>query len=258
MKKIFPYLIVVIVLSLSYPTKAQNIYLKLQGEYDYGLSQKRSHYLNPIPGMLQDEIAPYTYGNGTNFGLSAGYIFSDKISLELSIFYHLSQKFEFEQLDITHYARTYNINPSVVISPGNEGFNPYARIGLVFGLGKIISEKNEDDFYSKEELTGGLGIGFNTALGAEYGITDKFKLFAELKAQSLSLAPEKAEYVVYEQNGIDYLPNMTTSQKEVDFVEEYDQEYGMDDDDPDEPETRLKYNYSFSNIGINIGLKISF
>jgi hypothetical protein len=255
MKIITTYLFTTVVMLLSLQTNAQQAYFKLHGEYAYGLNQSTQHYLNPLPGLPQEEIEPYTYGDGTSFGLSAGYMISDKFGLDMGLSCHLSSEFEFETESITHHARMLNITPGIVLTPGYDTFNPYARTGIVLGFGKIIAESEQDDFYSAEEFTGGLAIGLNGAFGVEYKISENFQVFAETSVTSLSWAPEKAEYVTYERDGIDYLPIMTTSQKEVEFVEEYDQEYGMDDHS-DEPETRLKYNYSFSNVGLTLGLKI--
>ncbi|MDA3819585.1 MAG: outer membrane beta-barrel protein [Candidatus Delongbacteria bacterium] len=245
------------ILFLASSANAQQVYVKLHGTYAYGLNQNSMHYINPIPGYNDDEKDYYTYGAGTNIGLSAGYGVSENIALNLDLTYLFSNEYEIEfySENITHKARMLNITPGIVMSPGYEKFNPYAKAGLVLGFGKILVASEENNFYSEQHLTGGLAIGINGAMGLEYKLSDAFQVFAEASLTSLSWAPEKAAYVTYERDGIDYLPNMTTSEKEVDFVNEYEEEYGMDDHS-DEPVTQLKYNYSFSKIGFSVGLKI--
>ncbi|MFO7879751.1 MAG: outer membrane beta-barrel protein [Bacteroidota bacterium] len=241
----------------------QKVSFTLHGTYAYGLNQNSEHYINPLPGYDDDEKDYYSYGTGTNIGLSAGYGISENIALNLDLTYIFSNAYEIEfySENVTHRARMLNITPGIVMSAGYDKFNPYAKAGIVLGIGKIIIETEADntynEYYSKEELTGGLALGINGALGIEYSISEMFQIFAEASITSLSWAPEKAEYVTYETNGVDYLPNMTTSEKEVNFVNEYEEEYGMDDDDPDEPEKRLKNNYPFSNAGLRLGIKIS-
>jgi len=259
MKTHISIILAAFILLLASGTNAQQVYVKLQGTYANGLNQNSQHYVNPIPGYDDEEKDYYTYGTGTNIGLSAGYNFSEKIALNLDLAYLFSKEYEIEMYseNISHRARMVNITPGIQMSAGYDKFNPYAKAGLVLGFGKIITESENDDFYSKTELTGGLALGINGALGIEYKLSDAFQVFAEASLASISWAPEKAEYVTYEIDGVDYLPNMTTSEKEVNFVNEYEEAYGMDDDDPDEPETQLKYNYPFSNAGATIGIKIS-
>ena len=255
MKRLFIHILTIGFLFASFNLNAQDFYFSLHGGYNIGLSKSTHHYLNPTGAFFQEELETYDYGNGIGLGMSAGYMFSENWGINLGLSYRKSQQFEFELEDLTHHSDMFLVNPGLVLSTGNSDFKPYALVGFVLGFGKITSVADQNMLYSKEELYGGFGLGFNTALGMEYGISDKLKLFAECNLLSLSWAPEKAQLVEYQLNGMDYLDDLSRVEKEVDFVNEYLQSYELDGQE-NEPQKALKYNYSFSSVGFKIGVKI--
>lgn len=256
MKRLFIHILTIGFLFASFSLSAQSFYFSLHGGYNMGLSKSTYHYLNPGGFYSLENLQTYDYGDGIDFGMSAGYMFSENFGLNLGLSYQKSQQFKFVlEETIHHHSEMFIINPGLVLSTGSSSFNPYARVGFVLGFGKITSIIDQDMLYRNEELYGGFGLGFNTALGMEYGINEKIKLFAECNLLSLSWAPERAKLVEYQVDGIDALDDLSTSRKEVDFENEYSQPYILDGLE-DMPMKALKYNYSFDNIGVRIGIKI--
>lgn len=257
MIRLFLHIFAVGFLLTSFNVNAQHLYFSLHGGYNVGLSKSTNHYLNPTGTYFQENLETYDYGDGIGLGVSTGYMFSENFGLNLGLSYQKSQQFEFSLEDIAHYSDMFIINPGIVLSTNNSAINPYARIGFVLGFGKITSIFDQNMVYSKEELYGGFGLGLNTALGVEYSLNEKIKLFSECELQSLSWAPENAKLVEYQLNGMDALDDLSRSEKEVDFVNEYLQAYELDGQE-NEPTKALKYNYALSHIGLKIGVKIVF
>jgi hypothetical protein len=255
MKRLFLHILAVGFLLTSFNLNAQHLYFSLHGGYNMGLSKSTHHYLNPTGAFFQEELETYDYGTGIDLGMSAGYMFSENLGINLGLSYRKSQQFEFKLEDITHHSDMFLVNPGLVLSTGNADFKPYALVGFVLGFGKITSTVDQSMVYSQEELYGGFGLGFNTALGIEYSLNEKIKLFSECNLLSLSWAPEKAQLVQYKLNGMDYLDDLSRSEKEVDFMNEYLQTYELDGQE-NEPQKTIKYNYSFSTVGLKIGVKI--
>jgi hypothetical protein len=91
------------------------------------------------------------------------------------------------------------------------------------------------------------------AMGTDIVLGDKLSLFAEIQVDGISYAPKHGKYTKYDVNGTDQLENMTTKEKEVDYVTDID--YGEDIPD-DQPDKQLRNNYPLTNVGLILGLKI--
>lgn len=205
-------------------------------------------------------------GKGLNVGGTFGYMFNKNIGAELGISYLLGGKSEAKDdwsggsAAYTLSSKMLRFSPSMIISAGLEGVNPYARFGLIIGSGKVIYEYDESDdgdkMIAKMEMNGGLAIGLNAGVGALFSISDKMSFFGEITMVNMSYAPKKGEITEATYNGTDILSDMTTNEKETDFVDSYTYSYTNPPSDS-EPSKELKQNLPFGSIGVNVGLRIN-
>lgn len=154
----------------------------------------------------------------------------------------------------------FQVIPSFVLNAGMETFDPYARFGLVIGaISRVYvkeQEKDNSNTWDYEGIyKGGLPLGFSAALGVNYTLNDRFNVFAELNCNGINYSPKKYELTLYELNGEDLLDDLTTSQKEIEFVREYD---ALDPVPSSSPEKRLKESFPFSNVELNLGVELRF
>jgi hypothetical protein len=205
-------------------------------------------------------------GKGLNFGGTIGYMFNKNIGAELGISYLMGGKSKAKDsysggtTDYTLSSKMLRINPCLVLTAGLEKINPYARFGLVIGKGSVKYEYNDNDdgdiSIYKMKLDGGMALGLTAAIGATYSLNDKMSLFGELNMVNLSYAPKQGEITEATYNGIDELPNMTTSDKKIDFVDSYTEQFETNPPDS-EPTQMLKYKLPYGSFGINFGVRFA-
>ena len=162
------------------------------------------------------------------------------------------------------------LNPSIVLTAGNEGIAPYAKFGVVIGVAAKINQSTEikgtnfdgntvypSNLSGERELNGGIAIGWSAALGAKYAINETLSLFGEFNLVNLTYAPTKGEMTKFTINGVNELTGGTTRDKEWEFVDEVTTN-NSSTPDKTKPTIEAKEYYSFSSIGIQLGLKIAF
>ena len=228
---------------------------------------------------------PLSLGNGFNFGISGGYFFNQYLGVELGLNYliggetKLTYSYETAWLNPDNTIRTeqrlstqklssnmFRILPSIVITPGFEKLNPYLKMGVVIGFGNIllVSESNvttNDTLvllnHTVEEIKffGGLAFGFQGTIGADYGINEKIKIFAEANYLGYSYAPSKAEVIKYELNGTDNLPNLSESEKKYELLDSYTEDGTFN---RDEPSKLTKIGFPYGSMSFNLGIKLLF
>jgi opacity protein-like surface antigen len=219
-------------------------------------------------GTSTSEQVNVSLGKGFNVGGTFGNMFNKNVGAELGINYLLGGKTEAKDTysdgtsTSTISAKMLRFMPSLVIASGLEKVNPYARFGLVIGTGSIKNEvdgNNEDgDVYMHEwKYSGGVAFGLNAGVGAIFNLSDNMGLFAELNMINLSYAPTKGELKEATYNGIDRLPDLTTSVKEIEFVDSYTYSSSNPPSDS-QPDQELKVKAPFGSFGINFGLRIGF
>lgn len=261
---------------LSINTFAQSFYAKLNGGYNWGiasnLGQRNS---NQIGNTTSYEKVNLSFGKGINIVGAAGYMFNKNIGAELGINYLIggtsetsskSSNFNSSSNNIYYYSSTLlNFIPSIIISPGFEKINPYAKIGLSLGIA-TMTIKNEsssttgnstNSTYETALLNGGIAIGLVSALGTTYELNKNISLFGEINISTLSYSPTKGETTEYKENGVDRLFTLKT----VDKVTEYTDSYSTDSSlqtDVNNPRKSTPISIPFSSLGINIGVKYSF
>jgi hypothetical protein len=259
---------------------AQVTYLELTTGYALPLAPQAMAYnytsnSSDVAYTYKDEVINGSYGKGLNVGLKFGYMFNTNLGLELQGDYHLSAKYEGESKSNQNYSwntfssvnnrSTYatmiRLTPTLVFEVPGKLFTPYARIGVVLGMGKITGEEtySNSDGETGElayEMNGGLAVGSSAEIGLKFGLTEKLSFTTGIKAIGMNYAPKRGEITKYTENGVDILSDLTTSEREVEFVDEYSGSSASSN--PDEPGKDLKTFSPFSSIGLSVGFRYSF
>lgn len=250
----------------------QETYMKINAGYSVNMSSQNLEYFdfyNYTSGSNSNtnEQVFVSLGKGLNFDGTIGYMFNENIGAELRLSYLIGGKstakddYDDGTTDYTISSNMLRANPSFVLSTGLKAINPYAKFGLIIGTGSVNYEfeDNEDgDIYKANiKMDGGLAVGLNAAIGVNYTFNDNMSLFGEINMINMSYAPDKGVYTEATYNGADELPDMTTREKEIDFVDSYT--YNQNDPPPEsEPRKELKQKLPFGSLGLNLGLRIGF
>ena len=212
--------------------------------------------------------------------LAAGYMLSQYVGLELGVneFIGMAKKVNLsatvssgsyvvsQTIDLKRSGMMLQLVPAIVITPGLESINPYARVGMIVGILPSITSKGEgtatntggykatSSFTYKSVANGGLALGFTAAGGVSFNLSDQIGLYGELVYNGITYSPKKGKFKEYKEDGIDNLPTMTTKDKEWTFEKELN-----DVDIPDgTPNKVAKTTVNFSNVELNVGIRIKF
>jgi outer membrane protein W len=252
---------------------AQKVYIDINAGYGLKMSSENLdfmdfyNYTQKTNGYTEEQVN-VSLGKGLFLGGTFGYMFNKNIGAELDLSFLLGGKSKakdtYNDGSKTDYAlssKMLRIIPTLVITPGFEKINPYAKIGLVIGSGSILYEVKSSGDGSNEvmniKFNGGIALGLSTGIGATYSLSDKMSIFGELNMVNLSYAPTKGKIKKYTVNGVDQLPSLTTSDKEIEFVKSYTYDSGNPPSDS-EPSQELKHKVPFGSFGVNVGWRISF
>ena len=222
----------------------------------------------------REERVNISFGQGFNVQGSIGYLFNRNFGLELGASYLLGSTSEIDfnylasstnpnssEVNYELSAQMYRINPSLVLKAKFRTISPYAKMGLIAGIGEVNFRRESKSVFSHYrsnfQVFGGISWGLSASMGANYAINRDLDLYAELNIISMSYAPSKGLVTEYMINGENRLHSLTTEDKEVEFVEENTVDYNSPDS-PDEPSSEVKHSLPFSSIGLNIGLSYKF
>lgn len=249
---------------------SQGPYLSFNVGYGFKMGSSTSIMSNTTrtATTFTQEKVKVSLGKGFNLGGTFGYMFGENGNLgaELGLSYLIGGKskatatYTGGKTDYTISANMFRINPSIILASGLEKFNPYAKLGLVIGIGSVKSETDNNNngnvSYHKTKTKGGVAIGLSSAVGAMFDFNESLSFFGEVNMVNMQYTPTKSELVEATNNGRDLLPNMTTSQKETEYVNSYT----IDQNNPapsSQPDQQLKSPLPFSSIGINIGVRLT-
>jgi hypothetical protein len=256
-------------------------YINVGGGYNLGIAtQSLLANYESTNDIEKIENVKTSLGKGLNFGLNLGYMFNGNIGIDLQCSYLLGDETtgesedNFTFFDINYYdfekisikSQMFRVNPSIIIASGFDKLDPYAKFGVIFGFGSInlnyLDEEYENNQLEDKEVVkwkmdGGMAFGISSALGLMYHISDLISVYGELDLVGMSYAPIKGVMTEYTVNGADKLPNLTTDDKEIDFVDDITYDYNNPPSSA-EPSKELKNYLPYSSIGLNIGVRFSF
>ncbi|CAN5398326.1 hypothetical protein BH09BAC5_BH09BAC5_16790 [soil metagenome] len=216
-----------------------------------------------------------SYGTGLNAQGYFGYWFSEVIGAQLGVNYLMGKKYTFENNNVNNsnvssnatdevFARSLRLTPALRVGFGHGAVHPYMLGGFTIGMmNKLTDNYNETSLNPSgtnitvwnTEYTGGISLAPFAALGMNIHITEKLLFNAEITGFFANWAPTNGEVVTASYNGADQLGNMTTSQKQFEYVDKVDQSMntsaGM-------PTQSLKSYLPMSSIGLTVGLHFEF
>ena len=275
MKKM--YLLVLAICMMAGTLNAQKSYIRLGVGGGVGLKQYEGDtWVDETHTSTSDNLVIKSLGLGCGFNanLAFGYMLSDYVGIELGVneFIGLGNKVKSSSTsgsydhssDATFSGMMLQIVPAIIITPGLEKVNPYARLGMSVGIlpsvvGKFNSTstgggtlKSSSSSESKLKLSGGVALGFTAAGGIDFNLSKHFTFFGELVFNGITYAPAKGKYTKYTVDGVDKLATMTTKDKEWTYEKKFDAAEVIPEDSP----AKLpKSSFNFSNVELNIGIK---
>jgi hypothetical protein len=201
------------------------------------------------------------WGRGLNVGASIGYQFNDYFSADLGLGYLLGLNRTIETTNETAGVTTttedvyssgfFQIVPSVTVGAFANDLAPYARFGLLLGLGSggiestTTNSVNSDEAVNTTTYTGGMAMGFQGAFGIRYNVSESFGIYAELVSNNWSYNPSSMEVE----------SSVTASGITVEASETYDL---VDDLDGITAEERPDIRAGLNSLGFNVGVSLSF
>jgi opacity protein-like surface antigen len=269
MKKL--YVLALALCLMAGAANAQKMYIRAGLGGGVGLKQyANSIWADETQTTTTDNLTIKSTGLGGGFNVNAafGYKFSDYIGLELGVneFIGLTKKMNrtdpTSTMEVKMSGMMLQLVPAVLITPNLEKVNPYARLGMIVGVLPSITIKNSDnsttggtstDVETKMKLSGGVALGFTAAGGVMFNLSDNLSLYGELVYNGITYAPSKGVYKTYTVNGTDRLGDMTTKEKEIDFVKKYDANEEIPDGSPSK---EAKVSFQFSDVLLNVGVVI--
>ena len=253
----------------------KSVYISLLAGYGFGVGQGQNFQTQQTSTKSIVTGNPHSYGKGFNLSASTGIMFSKNIGAEINLGYHFGGSNKVQHIWINDtasiqraeenfdYKANYGIiNPNLVISANNsKTIVPYVKLGpsFIFGKAKSVYEANirfsnggKGSEIAEWEYTGGFGLGFSTAGGIKIS-TPNEKVFFVIEASynSMSFGVKKGKMISDTYQNMYRLEPLTTSQKEVIFVDEIDENASKD---PNKPMQRLKYKANADNISLSLGL----
>ena len=182
-----------------------------KGAFDLGLGLGYGFKSAPFSEINQSDNTStnitYSLGSGFHGSISASYMLGEHIGAGLGLAYVTGSKAEYRRnlIGSNGYGTTtlkgsmMSIMPNIILSANSTGINPYGRFGVVLGSAQAtnseITTGGSGTTSGPYELkySGNMAIGWYVGFGAQYSISDKIMLNAELFNRSMSYAPKKVD-----------------------------------------------------------------
>lgn len=262
---------------------AQGIYLRAGSGYgmpaattDIGENYLyRVVYSNLGPTTeYSSESVSASYGAGSNFNFAVGYKFNENFILDLNFIYNAGRKYEtsyiYEYIDIGFTTTSKDIyttrssglffNPTFIFSAGFGKQAPYGRFGILAGSPTLIrDEYSYDDgdgvmeTEDRWELGKGLAIGFQTAIGMNWKITDRLDIYSEMNFVSMTYYAKEGNLTRHIYNGEDQLDQLDLYNKKI----LYEKKFEPTDYDPNSPAVETREATPFSYVSAQVGVRFT-
>jgi hypothetical protein len=268
MKKIYVFMLALLLSGSS--IAQEKIYISVGAGFGFGTAS--TYDLAPSV----NKAYPVALGKAAAVNLHAGYFLNSFMAVDLGFSYKIGMntkiepEFDIDAVNASKYSPTmkykgnmFQIVPGIVFSPELDGkIRPYMRAGVIIGVMNSITtnidntdgtgDPGDEKLEFILKYSGGIAVGGSLAVGADFALNDLLSLYAEIYYDALSYAPKKGEVKKYAIDGEDKLGDLTTYQKEVEFVKDITN-FEPSNDSPDQ---ELKNSYPFNSLGLSIGVKI--
>lgn len=285
---------------LSHETQAQDFYLRVGGGYSFEAAKTEFSDADPneLTGIRQSTDITISadgstarinslkgsLGAGYKINVTPGYMFNRFIGAELGInYFHGDETLigrlhsPMVQSEEVAYIRGVDIVPAILITPGFETVNPYARLGLLIPVaGDLTIETSVDQpngggpgtdiaVRGTAEVTPTLSVGYVGAIGVIIPVSDRLSVFGEAEFKSLSIKSDEAEITSYTTTATtdgqtalvpgQQLEDLPVSEKKFIFKDEFTT---TQNEPEDQPRVIPSQEVNASGAGINIGVRIGF
>lgn len=218
-----------------------------------------------------------SYAAGASLTLGATYMFNNHFGVDLGINAGIAPKKYTYEYTTTYPtgnvidSRTSQLNmpiyvlPSLIISTGNnQALSAYMRMGLGFPIGgkMIVNSTTTDNitsdvFETEEEYKFGMSKALQGGLGFNYQLNPNLSIYGEARGMALTRHTKSSELVLATTNGVDDLPFLTTSQKQVEYSANFTYDPVTQTATPNQPSREPIITVPSSNFGVSVGARLS-
>lgn len=211
---------------------------------------------------------------GLNFGINAGFLFSEHLAFDMGINYLAGSQVRIRERSYSSNtlgmsgtsdfkSRSLRVAPAIKFSVGLAKLNPYGRVGLgmyMFNRQTEYSYTNQTSsgVNTREEITtettGAFSMGYTGALGVEYK-TKRAAFFAEVNFYSQTFVYKSSEVTKYWLNGTDRIYSLSMYDRKTEYSSNYDEPKSPN---PNQPSKRAVVSMPFSNYSLSVGTTIYF
>jgi|SRR5690554_709091 len=284
MKKIFYTGAIAAAIFFLNDVKAQGFYTDVNIGYGWGLGESNlgmKTYDDFIEDGDTQEAIYGTLGGGLTIAVAPGYMINEYIGIELGVNYFVGEKKVINELTTsldTRYDRTtansnqLRILPTLFLRTGGDKFYAYSKSSLLVPvLGSTIGVREESKVdpingvlleRTSTTTNGSFTVGFRGAIGMGYQITEMIGLNLEVAYTSLSIKPKNRTVDSYTINDTELIADFLPYVQDIEYVDQlnsssnnssYNSNFSMD-----KPKEELATKTNFSQIGVTLGVKISF
>jgi len=279
----YRFLVILLLLCSAGSVPAQHFYFKPQLRYHVPLtSQEAPEFFDAaivVPtgtGFYYTHIITqkkeFSLARGFSYGGIAGYMFNDKIGLELGLHY-FQVKREFKSDDIVpHFPigstswqfRTFNATPSLVLMHTAGILTFSAKAGVLVGLTSLGRSIFFEDKRKTYKFNNSFSAGYSFGMEIGIRINKSSSLFAEAGIENQFYKPRKA-LIQYDDFTFYKIEELPVYLKEIIYVKKIDHEQVYYDNEHDtyftnyyKPLMRLKETLKLNSFYTGIGLKYNF
>lgn len=244
--------------------------------------------------LISEESITGSFGEGFRYGGGAGFRFSERFGVQMSINYYTSNSKTMAQTSGYTPAtgapgtpfnfkaegkiRALDLAPAVVLYLGEvKGFESYSKVGVIVPVNGYLEIKTE-----AEPVTGAMKIsktdkikpnptlGFMAALGTAYKIGGNFSVYGEVEYRNFTVHGKTKETTSYSVNGVDKLSTLSVSSVHTNYKDKLDSNSNnplfnpntatpslTDTTRPNEAMDELSSYVGISGLGLTFGVKYS-
>lgn len=99
-------------------------------------------------------------------------------------------------------------------------------------------------------------FGFSGAIGAQFKITEKIRVFSELQFSHIVFVVSRRKITNYDVNGVEEVNNLTLNEKEIDFEKNFQTDTWIPD--PNKPDKAVTQRIPITYVGLQAGIVYRF
>ena len=302
MKNRFKLLVILFVIMICNEMKAQEFYVRAGGGFitEIGKTEFNNADPNGITGIEQStdvtvsadgssvevKALQGTLGAGFKFNVTGGYMFNKYLGAELGLNYFIGDDVLVGRLSSPNVfseeiasIKGFDAVPAILLTPGFEKINPYARIGMIITVSGNLDIKTNVTQYNgggqgtdivvnaESEVTPKFSAGFLGAVGVTYPVSKKIDLFGELEFKNFSIKSKSAEITSYKTTAVtngqstlvpgEQLEDLTVSESHFEFTDSYTQSTTTAPNENEPTKVPTQY-LNMGGFGVNIGIRFAF